>query len=928
MAHPRNPRDVFREGVRVLDRYRVQAPLGSGGMALVFRAADEHLDERTVVLKVPFAGTSAFDEGDLRKRFRKEISHLIRLGHVEGVVDILDQGEHEGCPFYVAKWMRGGSLGDKLRKVGRQTPDEVAVWLGPVAAALDAIHRRELVHRDVKPDNILFTHEDPAEATARLADFGIARVYSAGPTGVTARYTSVGTMAYWAPEQAAGKPLDGRADQFSLAATAYHALTGQAPAIRGLPARIRALAPSVSALCEAAVHRGMEIQHDSRYDTCGAFERTFVQGIPRTRKHRTAHTLRRPPVPQGPGKSSDDKPVPGRWKWLAVPIGLALVGLALHVTGALSDASESPNTTRPDATPTEVAVVDPAPAAPVVERTPSPPPDVQPPALTVTSPATDPFETTAARVVIEGTVQDESPVTLTSNGELVDTQGGAFAHPMDLAVGQSVSVTLIAKDAHGNESAPRSLTLIRKPPRWAAPLAALQAAVDSGRLGEASRLLDDLLDSKPPANTIPAKLQQRVLTWRAPPDISVAKITAQPVKDPRPVLRVHWRSARTTDRLYVQGVKQDGASPGPRPLEVRLPHALMEGTNTVAVTVRDGSQIRWEHSVAIAYRGEYRVEVPSWAKVSQDQIAEAKRYRIPVAFENNLGMRFVLIPSGTFTMGSPKDEEGRDDDETRHRVTLTQPYYMAIHEVTNAQYKSKERGHPYRQRGEGELDDFVHNGRRYPLDGHDQPVVWVSHNHATRFVKWLNNSGGSGAPRGTRYALPTEAQWERAARGGSAFGRYFWEPGTAHLHANTYDARTHAMLQSEGGPFPMADRHRASAPVGSYLPNRYGLYDTLGNVWEWCADWYGEYPGDRTDPGGPPQGQAKHYARLWRWKNRKRATEGDLEAPGGPARVARGGCWNGTMGSTRLASRSSNFPPTLVGDFLGFRLAATAPEPQ
>ena len=85
--------------------------------------------------------------------------------------------------------------------------------------------------------------------------------------------------------------------------------------------------------------------------------------------------------------------------------------------------------------------------------------------------------------------------------------------------------------------------------------------------------------------------------------------------------------------------------------------------------------------------------VPDWAKVAPDQIVEAKKHGVPVAFENDIGMRFVLIPAGTFTMGSPEDEEGRDDDETQHEVTITKPFYMQTTEVTNGQYRRLKPSH-------------------------------------------------------------------------------------------------------------------------------------------------------------------------------------------------------------------------------------------
>ena len=210
------------------------------------------------------------------------------------------------------------------------------------------------------------------------------------------------------------------------------------------------------------------------------------------------------------------------------------------------------------------------------------------------------------------------------------------------------------------------------------------------------------------------------------------------------------------------------------------------------------------------------VEVPSWAKVAPEQIAEAKKHGVPVAFENDLGMRFVLIPAGTFLMGSPADEEEREDDETQHEVTITKPYYMSIHEVTNGQYRRLKANHKCRECA------------GHTINADAQPVVDVSHAEAEDYARWLSHKDED---RG--YELPTEARWEYACRAGTTT-RYWWgEPRSeAGRHANVLDlAAKRAWSDTRKFTFiNTEDGHAVAAPVGSYQPNGWGLYDTLGNV--------------------------------------------------------------------------------------------------
>jgi serine/threonine protein kinase len=199
-------------------RYRVIKRLGGGGMASVYVAEHAHLD-RPVVLKV-LHGHLAKDP-EMLERFRREARAASQLVHPH-IVPIFDAGDSEGVLYTVMPYMLGGSFADRIGR-GPQPGIEVATVVAQAATALDYAHRRGIVHRDVKPDNILFDED----GHALMTDFGIAEARFHGR--LTASGRAMGTPHYMSPEQAMGKLVDGRADVYSLGIVMYEALVGFPP---------------------------------------------------------------------------------------------------------------------------------------------------------------------------------------------------------------------------------------------------------------------------------------------------------------------------------------------------------------------------------------------------------------------------------------------------------------------------------------------------------------------------------------------------------------------------------------------------------------------------------------------------------------------------------------------------------------------------
>jgi tRNA A-37 threonylcarbamoyl transferase component Bud32 len=210
-------------GGLIAGRYRLEAEVGSGAMGVVWRARDQLLG-RTVAVKA-LAVRAAADDADndaAARRAMREGRIAARLHH-PNVIAVFDAVQHEGRPFLIMEYLESRSLSTLLAEGETLSPREAARIGAQVAAALAAAHRAEIVHRDVKPGNVLLAED----GTVKLADFGISR--ATGDTSVTASGVLLGTLAYIAPEVGRGEPADARSDVHSLGATLYAATEGRPP---------------------------------------------------------------------------------------------------------------------------------------------------------------------------------------------------------------------------------------------------------------------------------------------------------------------------------------------------------------------------------------------------------------------------------------------------------------------------------------------------------------------------------------------------------------------------------------------------------------------------------------------------------------------------------------------------------------------------
>jgi serine/threonine protein kinase len=210
-------------GTIIADRYRIDKRLGGGGMGEVYLAQHVRI-KRKCAIKVLRAALS--EDGDSLKRFEREAENASMISH-PNVAQVYDFGEHGNLRYLAMEFIEGQSLQEVIEQDGVMHPDMVADVIMQSASALDAAHAQQVLHRDVKPDNIMLAHNPDGTYLVKLVDFGIARAMASTDKRVTQTGMVVGTPEFMSPEQIAGEPLDARSDLYSLALVAFIALTGQ-----------------------------------------------------------------------------------------------------------------------------------------------------------------------------------------------------------------------------------------------------------------------------------------------------------------------------------------------------------------------------------------------------------------------------------------------------------------------------------------------------------------------------------------------------------------------------------------------------------------------------------------------------------------------------------------------------------------------------
>jgi len=266
---------------KTLGNYQLIEQIGEGGMAEVYKAYESGVDRHVAVkIMLPHLARDA----DFRARFDREARSIAMLEHIH-ILPIYAYGEEDGMLYLSMRFMPYGSLEDYIEKDGPLPMEEISRILLELAAALDYAHERGVLHRDVKPENVLMDYNK----NTFLSDFGLARMLERS-VNLTGNFLA-GTPAYMSPEQCFGnEDIDGRADQYALAIVLFQMVTGTLPFehenplkmiqmhIRSQPPSPRELRPDLNEIAEAVIMRALAKEPDERYETCTEFAEAFDKG--------------------------------------------------------------------------------------------------------------------------------------------------------------------------------------------------------------------------------------------------------------------------------------------------------------------------------------------------------------------------------------------------------------------------------------------------------------------------------------------------------------------------------------------------------------------------------------------------------------------------------------------------------------------------
>jgi serine/threonine-protein kinase len=344
--------------------YTVVRKLGAGGMGEVYLVQHPRLPRYDALKILPVALTT---DREYSERFNREANVVARLWHPH-IVGVHDRGEHDGQLWITMDFVEGTDAARLLvdRGGGGLPPEDVVRIVTAVSDALDYAHQQELLHRDVKPSNILLAQSNSKFSRALLADFGIARMVK-DTAGLTATDMTVGTVAYAAPEQLMGHALDGRADQYALAATAFHLLTGQQlfqhdnPAVvisnhlTASPPSIGDRIPELSGL-GPAFDRALAKAPADRFDSCTEFAEAMAHGLSAAAQGLGATDRTVQALPSGKRKKQRSTGAGEshrlRYALLAAGVVAVLGGAAIAIGLAITTRDQQPAAQRPPAQPT------------------------------------------------------------------------------------------------------------------------------------------------------------------------------------------------------------------------------------------------------------------------------------------------------------------------------------------------------------------------------------------------------------------------------------------------------------------------------------------------------------------------------------------------------------------------------------------------
>lgn len=726
--------------------YKILRKIDQGGMSTVYLAVQMSVG-REVALKVMSPALNA--DPIFSERFQREANIVGQLSH-PNIVSIYDIGRYKSLNYIAMDYLPGGSISDKLRN-GISGQETLRI-IKQVANALDHAHSKGYIHRDIKPENILFRDDDSPIVT----DFGVAKMVKAG-SGMTHAGTVVGTPHYMSPEQARGKPIDGRSDIYSLGIVFYEMLTGTVPfkaeeavaiAIKHLTAPIPKLPPHY-AIYQSFLDKLLAKDPDQRYQR-GSELVSAIEGLENGLSGR-GNTL----------NATDPA---------SMQVTTLLKALLLTTYAALTESLKSAGRwlfswrfmpkrglyRRPRANIYEVHAQS---GTQEQERS------------TIVS-------TRVQRAAHYQQVGSRRFRTLTSSAILLLLIGTIWA---------AFSSALYNFDLPGEENLPQPIHNI--------------ALFSAEFLQNPNAFLQ-------PSSTV-KKTQKPETEANKKPQITPSPLPSQNTMDER-------SSQSNTETTFIPNSRSTRAAPPP-PM-----HSLTIEAAPINSKVRILNIKEPYYPGIRLLPGRYHLEVSHkgydtdqrWLSISENtqELITLRKTPVPGAeFSNALksggqGPEMIILPAGKFTMGSKLEA----NSQPTRTVRIKQPFAISQYEITFSDY----------------LKFVKDQNQKVPDDSgwgrNTRPVINITWKNAVDYTLWLQ------AQTGSRYRLPTEAEWEYAARAKSQ-ANFWWSTDKKEAPANCRRG-----CNSDYSGFFISK----TAPVGSYQANSFGLFDSAGNVAEWVQDCY------------------------------------------------------------------------------------------
>ena len=797
-------------GMLLDKKYRLVNKLGEGGMGSVYRAQRLFMND---FVAIKFMRAEVMADADIRQRFYQEAKVAARMKH-PNVVTVFDCGDTtDGLVYLVMELLEGQSLGEMLQQGGPLELDQVIDTGIQICEALRCMLEHNVIHRDLKPDNIMLVPEAQGGFTVKVVDFGVAKVLEAD-AHLTRVQSRIGSPVYSSPELYLCKPVDHRTDLYGLGVIFYECLTGHVPfealtqdellsaIVHKMPPRLDKKITGFTSLMADLVH--WLLAKDPNDRPRNAMEVAKCLETLRDSKK----TLQILQDEEGVVLSSNGrKPAPAQAQ-----------GNHAGRNGAMA-----PGAARNNSTPS---------------RQPKP-----------------------------------------RNG---------FANIQDFNSRQAVSTDPVFRPRPIRKRIKRKLKRLAKP-------ALLFAAVGVTGLEFWSTVIDPDLYTKLAETAAPfASWSESVFSAANTKNTgAVASKKSSGALQPNPKDTVANSSLAVNDSsLASSGTgSENGSNKIPanaaanQNAQVALP-----GSAAASSVLPNGAMAQ------TVLKNE--LSAPKFA--ARPQVAKNS----PAASRPAAQANMVLVPSTLFERGDLAGEGGANE-RPAHWVSVG-GFWISKYEVTNREYlvfveatgrhQPEWRDPQSKYHYESGSDNFYKKLGAALYDP-DYPVVGVSWYDAEAYCEWKSQQTG------TKFRLPTEAEWELAARGAETKHKFSWgnsapQPAKGGNIADESLKAVYADLRMIWRAYN--DNFIYTAPVGKFGANVYGLYDMTGNVWEWCNDWYGENEYQRrmdNNPTGPATGKEK---------------------------AIRGGSWSDTPEKLRVAFRRG-MPPAFRSNNLGFRVVTVAP---